>query len=126
MMNTEIINNLGIPETNEDLDRGVDVAYDDDYRKAKIRELEAKIQQLDENNKKSQDDRDMRRTYAQKAYGFARNTLIGWAVLVFLYVIVPEKSKIMDIQLFGIITSACTVNILVAFHAVIKGLFATK
>ena len=31
MMNTEIINNLGIPETNEDLDRGVDVAYDDDY-----------------------------------------------------------------------------------------------
>lgn len=52
MMNTEIRNNLGIPETNEDLDRGVDVAYNDDYRKAKIRELEVKIQQLDENNKK--------------------------------------------------------------------------
>lgn len=86
-------------------------------------ELSPKEKQEIENLKAN---REMRLEYAERAYYFAKNTLIGWAILVFLYVIVPEKDKIMDIKMFGVITTACTVNILVAFHAVIKGLFSTS
>ncbi|MGX2973739.1 hypothetical protein ACWIUH_01460 [Ursidibacter arcticus] len=122
----DIRNNLGNPTPNRELEQGVDLEYNEDYKKAKIKELEANINRLEEENRKSQDDRQMRKEYAHKAYRFAKNTLIGWGLLVFLYVIVPDKAKIMDIKMFGIITTACTINILVAFHAVIKGLFSTN
>ncbi|MCW9731951.1 hypothetical protein L5B97_00345 [Avibacterium sp. 20-15] len=122
----EISNNLGTPVPDASLERGIDLDYNEDYRKAKIKELEVKNLQLEESYRKSQDNREMRKEYANKAYKFAKKTLCGWALLVFLYVIVPEKDKIMDIKMFGIITTACTVNILVAFHAVIKGLFLHK
>lgn len=69
--------------------------------------------------------REMRVHYADKAYRFAKYTLIGWAMLVFLFVLAVEPKPISDVAL-GIITTACTVNILVAFVAVIKGLFAIK
>lgn len=94
--------------------------HEKDYTRTQMEQM------LREEIKNLKSTREMREDYAQKSYKFAKCTLIGWAVLVFLYVIVPDKNKIMDVKTFGIITTACTINILIAFHAVIKGLFSHK
>lgn len=91
----------------------------------RLSKLSAELDELNERNQRIKDDREMRKEYAGKAYSFAKCTLISWGILVFLYILVPDKEKLMSVEIFGIITTACTVNILVAFHAVIKGLFST-
>lgn len=68
--------------------------------------------------------REMREKYAEKAYNFAVYTIIIWFCFVFIFFVSITK-PISDV-VFGIITTACTINILVAFHAVIKGLFSTN
>lgn len=88
-------------------------------------EEQKNYEQHKENIESSKTHREMRVHYADKAYCFAKYTLIGWAILVFLFVLSVEPKPISDIAL-GIITTACTVNILVAFVAVIKGLFSIK
>lgn len=69
-------------------------------------------------------DRKMRQEYAQKAYDFAKYIIAFWAFLFFVYFLSPPNEKPLNDTALGIFTTACTVNVLVAFHAVIKGLFS--
>ena len=91
----------------------------DDYERS------PKEQRLLEEIANLQSDREMRREYANKAYSFAKYTISGWGILIFVYVLAINPKPISETAL-GIITTRCTVNILVAFHAVIKGLFTSK
>lgn len=118
----EINNSLN---TDEIVLSDTDVPFSDE-RQLKIHQLNAELEAQKEKNQQIKEDRQMRKEYAAKSYFFARYTLLAWGALVFLYILVPEKSKLMSVEMFGIITSACTINILVAFHAVIKGLFPSK
>lgn len=85
----------------------------------------AELERLKEENKQLAENREMRREYANKAYSFAKYTISGWGILIFVYVLAINPKPISETAL-GIITTGCTVNILVAFHAVIKGLFTSK
>lgn len=82
-----------------------------------------KIVEIRERNSRSKADREMRQEYAQKAYDFAKYTIAFWAFLFLVYFLTPSNQKPLSETALGIFTSACTVNILVAFRAVIKGLF---
>ncbi len=84
-----------------------------------------KEQRLLEEIENLKSDREMRKEYANKAYSFAKYTISGWGLLIFVYVLAINPKPISETAL-GIITTGCTVNILVAFHAVIKGLFTSK
>lgn len=86
---------------------------------------QAELERLKEENKQLAENREMRREYANKAYSFAKYTISGWGILIFVYVLAINPKPISETAL-GIITTGCTVNILVAFHAVIKGLFSQK
>lgn len=83
-----------------------------------------KIVEIRERNSRSKADRKMRQEYAQKAYDFAKYTIAFWAFLFLVYFLTPSNQKPLSETALGIFTTACTVNILVAFHAVIKGLFS--
>lgn len=90
-----------------------------DREKNKNAKLKAEVARLE-------DDSDMRKHYAGKAYVLARNTLIGWGIIIFLYILSPDKEKVMSEKIFITITSACTINVIAAFIAVVKGLFSSK
>lgn len=83
-------------------------------------------QQLREQIESQKSTREMREKYADMAYRFAKWTLVFWGIIVFLYILAPDKARILPDKIFIAITTACTVNILVAFHAVIKGLFSYR
>ena len=71
--------------------------------------------------------REMREKYADRAYEFAKYTIAFWMFITFVFFLTkaqPGTPNTISDTAFGILTTACTVNILVAFHAVIKGLFS--
>ena len=75
-----------------------------------------------EDLKDSKSSRWLRIIYAGIAILFAIASVIYWMRFVHFYY---DPQKHSD-TFFATLTTACTVNILVAFHAVIKGLFSQK
>lgn len=92
------------------------------------------IERLAEENKHLRNNREMRKKYADRAYRIATITLAGWATFVILYLLLAiifaidgiSLVTIIPVPIFITITTACTINIIAAFIAVIKGLFGGK
>lgn len=85
-----------------------------------------KVIALQEQNFKSKDDRRMRRDYANKAYDFAKYTIVFWMFLFLIYFLSPTNNKPLNDTALGIFTTACTINILTAFISIVKGLFPSS
>jgi hypothetical protein len=72
--------------------------------------------------------RKLREEFGKKAYKVAINSLLGWAVLLFMYALFRAIFKI---ELFSdnvliAITSAVTLNVFAAYLGVIRGLFPSN
>lgn len=72
--------------------------------------------------------RELRETFAEKAYKVARKSLYGWCWLLAIYAAIKFRYKM---ELFSdnvliAITSAVTLNVFAAFLGVIRGLFPSK
>jgi hypothetical protein len=70
----------------------------------------------------------LRKRYAKKAYALAGGCIVFWIIIVGIQAIthlVTNKSAL-DASVLIAITTGCTVNVLTAFVAVVKGLFPAK
>jgi hypothetical protein len=70
----------------------------------------------------------LRKRYAKKAYSLAGGSIAFWIITVGFQAIThlaTDKSAL-DASVLIAITTGCTINVLAAFLAVVKGLFPAK